>query len=285
MEVILAKTSGFCMGVKRAMQIAIETAENNKNVYTCGPLIHNPQAIEHLYKCGVKTLSDWKSLNDGTIIIRAHGMPSSVIEEIRQTSIGVVDATCPHVVTSQRKIKKFSDDGYFVYIIGDPHHPEMLSLQSFAPHRHKVVANYEEAVAENPPDKIMIIAQTTYNAKEFIRISEYLKKKSKNAVVCNSICLATFERQEEIRNLAANVDAVIVVGGKSSANTRRLTEIASSLCTQTWHIETAKELESVNFSKIKKLAVTAGASTPDFITQQVIDFLRALGDTSPFILA
>ncbi|HAE39774.1 MAG TPA: 4-hydroxy-3-methylbut-2-enyl diphosphate reductase [Candidatus Riflebacteria bacterium] len=277
MEIILARTSGFCMGVKRAMQIAINTAENSDQpVYTCGPLIHNPQAVAYLQEHGVDSVSDWQTVDGGTIIIRAHGMPNGSIDKIREQGLGVVDATCPHVVTSQRQIKKYSEQGYFVYIIGDPRHPEILSLQSFAQENHRLIADYAEAEKEQPPAKIMIIAQTTYNADEFNKIAQLLKSRAQNAVISDSICQATSERQKEIKRLAADADAVVIVGGKASANTCRLAEIARALCPRTFHVETEAELNRDDFAGVNRLVVSAGASTPDFITSKVIDFLKTL---------
>ena len=271
----LAKTSGFCMGVKRAMQLAMETAQNTEGkVYTCGPLIHNPQAIDYLKEQGVETSPDWHKITEGTVIIRAHGMPAADIDEMLSKGLKTVDATCPHVKTSQKQIKKYSDLGYFIYIIGDKDHPEILSLQSFAKN-FQVIGNIE-AVEKLPIlEKIMVIAQTTFNADEFKTISEALKAKAKEAIICNSICQATSLRQNEIKQLASEADAVVIVGGKSSANTRRLAQIASEICPNTKHVETEAELNIKDFENCKTIAVSAGASTPDFITQRVIDFLSA----------
>lgn len=265
------------MGVKRAMQIAIDTADKSTQpVYTCGPLIHNPQAVAYLQEHGIDSINEWQTIKEGTIIIRAHGMPNGSIDKMKAHGLGVVDATCPHVVTSQRQIEKYSQQGYFVYIIGDPRHPEILSLQSFARDNHCLVADYAAAEKEKPPAKIMIIAQTTYNAAEFNKIAQLLKSQAQTAVICDSICLATSERQEEIKRLATDADAVVIVGGKASANTRRLAEIARALCPRTFHVETEAELDRKNFAGVKRLVVSAGASTPDFITSRVIEFLKAI---------
>lgn len=275
-RILLARTSGFCMGVKRAMQLALQTAGRLPGrVYTCGPLIHNPQAVNYLRENGVETVKDWHGIPDGTIIIRAHGMPAGHIEEIARQGLGIVDATCPHVVTSQRQIKKYSSLGYFIYIIGDSDHPEILSLQSFA-RDHAVIENIEKAQQAGTHDKIMVIAQTTFNEEEFARIAEILRSKAREAVVCNSICQATSERQQEIKQLAAEADAVVIVGGRSSANTRRLAEIAAGLCPRTFHVETEQELQLSDFAGCHTIVVSAGASTPDFITRKVIDLLSTL---------
>jgi 4-hydroxy-3-methylbut-2-enyl diphosphate reductase len=274
MQIILARTAGFCMGVKRAMQLAQQTAKAlSEKVYTCGPLIHNPQAVEFLHENGVESLTDWHVIKKGTIIIRAHGMPKQEIAEMKALGLGIVDATCPHVVTSQKKIKKYYDEGYMIVITGDKSHPEILSLQSFATDNCRVISSLEEAKELRTDQKIMVIAQTTFNARQFAEIAKVFDKGQN--VICNSICQATSERQEEIQKLATYVDAVVVVGGKASANTRRLAEIAAEYCNRTYHIETEKELEKINFHNVTRVAVTAGASTPDFITQRVIDFLKS----------
>lgn len=276
MEIILARTAGFCMGVKRAMQMALQTAKlSTGNVYTCGPLIHNPQAVEYLEQHGVESLKDWRAINSGTLIIRAHGMPANEIAEMKDLGFGIIDATCPHVVTSQKQIKKYSDSGFKIIIIGDKDHPEILSLQSFArPEQCQVISSQAELASLDLSGKTMAIAQTTFNADQFAQIAEAIRQKNPQAVICDSICQATSERQQEIMKLAARVEAVVVVGGKSSANTRRLAEIASSICNRTYHVETAAELEKINFRNVARVAVTAGASTPDFITEQVIEFLK-----------
>ena len=278
MEIILAKTAGFCMGVKRAMKIAFETAKKcNSQVYTCGPLIHNPQAVEMLQQHGVQNIEDWQSIKNGTLIIRAHGMPADQIAAMKKSGLEIVDATCPHVVTSQQQIEKYSREGFFIVIVGDKKHPEILSLQSFANYKNfAVISDLQETKQIELPEKVMVIAQTTYNAKDFEEIALALKNKAKQIEICNSICLATSKRQKEIMDLAGKVDAVIVVGGKKSANTKRLAEIAKKLCKLTFHIETEEELETAKLISCKKIAVTAGASTPDFITEKVINFLKKL---------
>ena len=264
------------MGVKRAMQLALETAQNNNGpVYTCGPLIHNPQAIDYLKEHGVETSNDWRSITNGTVIVRAHGMPTSETEEMLSKGLQTVDATCPHVKTSQKQIKKYSDLGYFIFIVGDKDHPEILSLQSFAS-EFQVLGNLEMAKNAPPKEKIMVISQTTFNVDEYQAISEVLKSKANEAVVCNSICQATSLRQNEIKQLASEADAVVIVGGKSSANTKRLAQIAAEICANTKHVETEKELNAEDFKDCQTIAVSAGASTPDFITSKVIDYLQSL---------
>jgi 4-hydroxy-3-methylbut-2-enyl diphosphate reductase len=263
------------MGVKRAMQLALETAQKQPGrVFTCGPLIHNPQAVEYLKNNGVAAIADWQDVKSGTIIIRAHGMPDGSIEAMQANGLATVDATCPHVVTSQKKIKKYSNAGFYIIIVGDPQHPEIQSLQSFAAN-FSVISSIEEAHRQPPREKIMVIAQTTFNAAEFHKIAAVIKNKCTETTVCNSICQATSERQKEITALAQDADAVIIVGGRSSANTRRLAEIAAAICPATFHIDTASELQREKLAAANRIVISAGASTPDFITDDVITTLKS----------
>lgn len=277
MQIILAKTAGFCMGVKRAMKIATETAESEQaHVFTLGPLIHNPQAVDYLKNKGVETLDKVSEKHDGTLIVRAHGMPRDEIEKIKQRGFKIVDATCPHVVTSQKQIQKFSQQGYFICIVGDSQHPEILSLQSYAPNNHILISSPEEAQKAFFPQKVAVVGQTTFSSKTYKNIADIVKQKASEVEVCDSICQATFERQKEITELAASADVVVVVGGYQSANTKRLAEIAAQLCKKTCQVETANELHQSLFDGANKVVVTAGASTPDFITQQVIKRIESI---------
>lgn len=276
MDIIIARTAGFCMGVKRAINLALETSSKKSNVYTCGPLIHNPQAVEHLKDHGINSINDVTKILKGTLIIRAHGMPKNTIESALNNNIEVVDATCPHVLTSQKEIAKYSSLGWFIAIIGDKNHPEILSLQSFAPNNHVVISTIKEAISFDWPEKVMVIAQTTFSIPEYDKISVAISNNAREVKICNSICKATFERQNEILELAQKADAVIVVGGKDSANTRRLAQISYELCKKTYHIETAQEINPEMLHSVKVIAVTAGASTPDFIMNEVLEKLQSL---------
>ncbi|NLM16888.1 MAG: 4-hydroxy-3-methylbut-2-enyl diphosphate reductase [Candidatus Riflebacteria bacterium] len=275
-KIIKAQTSGFCMGVKTAIQKAVETGKSSKEpTHTYGPLIHNPQALQRLEKFNVHVAKDWRVLNSGNLIIRAHGIPSDEMEEIKKSNLKVVDATCPHVKVSQKKITEYADKGYLIIITGDPNHPEMLSLKSFAP-KHILISSLKDAKKLERQDKVMLISQTTFSKTEYENIAEHIKTISQEAVVADSICLATSQRQEEIRNLAKQADATVIVGGKESANTTRLAEIARTHCPNVFHIETAQELNPELMKSFETIAVSAGASTPDFITDEVIALLESL---------
>lgn len=288
MRIKLAQTAGFCMGVQRAIDIALRTAEtasageaesgplapgrrdSNGPIYTCGSLIHNPQAVAELESKGIRSVKDWRPMTSGTLIIRAHGMPLEEIRDMRARGLTVVDATCPHVVSSQNRIKKAHEDGFFVVIVGDPRHPEILSLQSFAPGNHQVIASIEEVASIPLVPKAIVIAQTTFHEKQYATIAEAVSARIPDCRVIQSICRATSNRQDEVERLAAEVDAMVVVGGRNSANTRRLAEIAEACGVPTVHIETADELVPAFFSNVETVGVTAGASTPSWITRSVI---------------
>ena len=267
------------MGVKRAVQIAMDTSSRSVSgsVFTCGPLIHNPQVVERLSQSGIVIEPDPDSLKSGTVIIRAHGMPKDQVTRMMEADLEVVDATCPHVVASQKRIVSHHEKGKTVIIVGDPGHPEILSLQSFAPDRHLIISNIAQARTLSVAGPCMVIAQTTFNEKEYSEITAVLKQRVPELEVYQSICRATSSRQEEITSLSREADAVVVVGGRSSANTRRLAEIARNQNKPVFLIETASELVHEDFDPSWTVAVTAGASTPDWLTDEVISLLKSLG--------
>ncbi len=281
MKIVLAKTAGFCMGVKRAVQIALETARGTEDIFTCGPLIHNPQAVETLREKGIVPLPDDIDPDHGILLIRAHGMPADRIARLREKGLQIIDATCPHVVSSQDRIRKFSEEGYTILIVGDREHPEILSLQSFAVGPCEIISSLAEARAFAGTPRAMVIAQTTFNAAEYQAICTELAGKVPQYKVFQSICKATSRRQDEVQHLAATCDAVVVVGGRNSANTRRLAEIAAAAGKPAFHVETAAELPLAEFAAFAAVGVTAGASTPDWVTQEVIDRLQALIQERP----
>ncbi len=278
MRVILAKTAGFCMGVKRAMQVALDTARDRGPVTTCGPLVHNPQAVAALAEQGVTASDAYGTLAAGTLIIRAHGMPVDELDALRERGLELVDATCPHVQASQRRIREHVAAGAFVVIVGDRDHPEIKSLASYAPNRHVVVASVAEvaAIALEGEPRVIVIAQTTFGAKAYDEIAAAVQQRAPQCEVFNSICRATSSRQEEVLLLARQVDAVVVVGGRNSANTCRLAELAAGTGKPTVHVETAAELDLAILRQYNVIGVTAGASTPTWITAAVVETLEKL---------
>lgn len=278
MKIIQAKNAGFCFGVKRAMKLASKAAADSANpVYSLGPLIHNPQQVEYLAKRGVRVVSDLDTPNAGdTLIIRSHGTSPEVLEEAKDKGFVTVNATCPFVMKAQKFAQQLSAEGYQVIIVGEGDHPEVIGIMGFAGADAHVVEKASDMTNLPIKSRVGIIAQTTQSFNNFREVVAALLEKSDELKVFNTICHATSERQESALDIARKVDMVIVVGGHNSANTSRL----ASLCTQagvvTHHIETADELQASWLENIMAVGVTAGASTPEWIIEAVIDKLRAL---------
>ncbi len=280
MKIILAKTAGFCMGVKRALDIALKSAENHDgHVFTHGPLIHNPQAVRMLEERGVKPADDLDGVEGGCVVIRAHGIPLDETEKLRARGFEIVDATCPHVRRSQKTVRRYSSEGWRVIIVGDRDHAEIAGIEGYCEGPYAVISTEAEAREVEMGRRTVVIAQTTFSEETYERIAAILKGRDRKVVVENSICRATQKRQAEAAELGTRCEAVIVVGGRHSANTRRLVEIASQTGTPTFHVETADELDIDALKKFNTLGVTAGASTPSWITQGVIRRLEFAGVT------
>jgi len=263
------------MGVKRAVDIVLDIAQhrNREKIYTYGPLIHNPQTIEILEKRGVFPLDDIDEVEEGTIVIRAHGISPKDREQISKKGMRIVDATCPKVARVQSIIRKHSKLGYTIIIAGNNAHPEVIGLMGYASGRGIVVSGPDE-VADLPPlDKVCLVTQTTQNADVYDAIVKRTKERFPGAVVFNTICNSTERRQAEIRELATKMDAIIIVGGRNSANTQQLAAISRDYGTPTYHIEMADELKTFDLSGFENIGVSAGASTPNWITDGVIDYL------------
>ena len=266
MEVILAEYLGFCYGVKRALKIAKKHADGKS--CTLGPIIHNPQMVERLKSEGVGVIEDLDKMNEGTIIIRSHGVGPATYEKIKSKGLNLVDATCTHVKRAQRSARELAEEGYRVVIIGERNHPEVKSIFEWT--NGKAVIIETETDAENfaPCPKLGIVSQTTIAGEHFKNIVLRLLDKSKDVRIMRTICMATEQRQKAAIELAANVDVMIVVGGRNSANTTKLAKLCESKC-KTYHIETAEEIQPEWFNQCKKVGITAGASTPDWIIREV----------------
>lgn len=275
MELVVARSAGFCMGVRRAVQMARETAAaEGVPVYTNGPLIHNPQALEQLRREGVIPLADTEPVPAAAIIVRAHGIPPATRERLLREAARVVDATCPKVATIQKKIAEFSGRGYAVVIAGDADHPEVEGLLGYARGPAYVVSS-PAAVDELPRlDKVLLVAQTTQDEAIFEAIRQRMLARWPKAHALSTICQSTHRRQAEVRQLAGTVDAMVVIGGRNSANTCRLAEICRHLGTPAYHVETADELPVAELQRLSRVGVTAGASTPTGIIEQVVARLR-----------
>jgi 4-hydroxy-3-methylbut-2-enyl diphosphate reductase len=268
MEVILADYLGFCYGVKRAISIAKENASSDGKACTLGPIIHNPQMVERLRSEGVGTVDELAEMDEGTIIIRSHGVGPKIYAEAEKRGLELVDATCPHVKKAQLSAKALVDDGYSVVIIGEKRHPEVHSIFEWSDGKAAIVETEEEAEALHSCAKLGIVCQTTFSGAKFKQIVSRLLEKSRDIRIQRTICTATDQRQAAALALAAKVDLMLVIGGKNSANTTRLARICEEKCL-TYHIETADELQDEWFDKIEKIGITAGASTPDWIIKEV----------------
>ena len=277
MQIKLASNYGFCFGVKRAIKIA----EDYENSSTMGPLIHNQDEINRLkknYNVGLyNNLNDVKD-ND-TVIIRTHGIPKNDLKNLKALNAKVINATCPFVTTPQQIVKKMSQEGYSILIFGDSDHPEVKGVQSYAEFQddvHIVIepSDLEKIVFKN--SKIATVAQTTKKKEKYLEIVNYLILRNKEVRVFNTICDATFENQDAARELSKEVDVMIVIGGKSSSNTKQLHSICLENCLDSYLIENETELENSWFLNKKLCGVTAGASTPDWIIQQVVDKIKSL---------
>ncbi len=269
MEVILADYLGFCYGVKRAIKIARENAsEEDGASCTLGPIIHNPQMVERLKEEGVGMVEDLDGMEKGTIIIRSHGVGPQVYEAAEQKGLNLVDATCPHVRKAQQASKMLSEEGYQVVIVGEKEHPEVRSIFEWSAQTAVIVETEEEAEAVEPCPRLGIVSQTTFSGSRFKEIVMKLLDKSREIKIERTICTATDQRQAAAMDLASKVDLMLVIGGKNSANTTRLAQLCAEKC-KTYHIETAAELKSQWFDKIEKIGITAGASTPDWIIEEV----------------
>jgi len=273
MEVRLAKTAGFCFGVKRAIHMVYE-AIGDKNVYTYGPIIHNEQVVADLEKKGVRVLHSLEELDDlagGIVVIRSHGIPKAEYDAILAKGFKIIDATCPFVKKIHEVVWEQGKAGRDIVIIGDPSHPEVGAIKGWCITPVKVIESIDEAYNFNTPKekKLCIISQTTFNYNKFKELVEIISKKGYDISCLNTICNATEERQAEVREIAALVDAMIVIGGKHSSNTQKLYEISKKECKDTYYIQTLVDLDLSKLESISNVGITAGASTPNKIIEEV----------------
>ena len=280
MEVITAKSAGFCFGVKRAVEKVYEVADRkNDPVYTYGPIIHNEEVVKDLEKKGVSVLEteeELKNLTEGTVIIRSHGVPRRIYDQIREQGLDYVDVTCPFVLKIHRIVERESKAGRHIVIIGNRIHPEVEGIRGWCEGPSTVIRTKEEAeeFLKNPPEKVCMVSQTTVNYKNFQELVEILAKKRYERLVLNTICNATNERQAEAAEIAKTVDAMIVIGGRHSSNTQKLFEICSGECKNTYYIQTLADLGSDRFQSIQCVGITARASTPNKIIEEVSKHVR-----------
>ena len=279
MGVKLAKTAGFCMGVKRAVDMVIDMArqKGREIIYTYGPLIHNPQTVELLRKRGIVPIGSLDEIDctpaGAVMVVRAHGISPAERQKIKEKGFRIIDATCPKVAHVQTIIRKHAAAGFTVLIAGDREHPEVNGLLGFAGEAGIILGCPEEVERLLELAKVCVVAQTTQNMDEYAAIVRSIRKRFPDAVVFDTICDSTEKRQTEIKALAAGTDAVFVVGGRNSANTRRLAELAKLQGKPAFHIETADELQRIDIEPYRRIGVSAGASTPNWIIDRVADHL------------
>lgn len=270
-EIIRADTMGFCMGVQRAVTIVEELLEKQNRVrtpiYTLGPLIHNRLFVEKLQQKGITELSDPDDGDSGTVVIRAHGIAPEMRSRLNAKTFDIIDATCPKVLRSHKKVAKYSSKGYTIIVVGNASHGEVVGLAGHADNPI-VIQTREQAERVELPANVMVIAQTTVNATVYREISTIISKRGKKVEVVNSLCGSVDQRQKALRKLAPKVDAVLVIGGKNSANTRNLFETSLSLIEATWHIESVEEIPEEVY-RYHRIGLTAGASTPDWLIDEV----------------
>lgn len=263
-----AKHSGYCFGVKRALKLAEEILEKNQGkktkVFTLGSIIHNAGVANELAKKGLISVKDFKKIEpDSIFIIRSHGMPPNLINEIKKKNVKIIDATCPFVKKAQSRAEALSKSGYFVLIIGDKKHPEVMGIREHILNKNYTVIEDEiDATKLAEKKKIGVVVQTTQTMEKLKLITDKLMEKTKELLVYNTICNATRKRRDLTEKLAKSVDVMIIVGGKNSANTTHLMEISKEFNTRTHHIESYKEIKPEWFSVAKKVGISGGASTP-----------------------
>ena len=277
MKISVAKTAGFCMGVRRAVELALDApAKYPLPIYTYGPLIHNPQVLALFAEKGVTVLGEIPQQGHGTVLVRAHGIPPGTHQALKAAGFTVINATCPRVIKVQSIIKSHARKGYSIIIIGDQDHPEVVGLQGYAGERGFVVADLEGLQALPCFEQAIIVAQTTQNLREYKQIKAWVTAARPHYKVYDTICDSTEKRQAEVRELAKDADAVVVVGGKESGNTRRLAAIVEAVGKTAYHVETEADLDNDALSRLKTIGLTAGASTPSWIIKRVLQSIERM---------
>ena len=282
MKVIKAKTAGFCFGVKRAVDTVYEQVDACSSlIYTYGPIIHNEEVVRDMESKGVVVLrseEELDALEKGTVIIRSHGVGKWIYDKLEARNIRIVDATCPFVKKIHNIVRKASAEGAHIVIIGNPDHPEVQGIRGWAGEKVTVVQDKEsaEGVDFGKKEKICVVSQTTFNYNKFKDLVEIIKKKSYDVSVLNTICNATKERQTEAQSIAESVDAMIVIGDKHSSNTQKLFEICRKACNNTYYIQTLDDLNLNQLGSVETVGITAGASTPNNIIEEVQNNVRII---------
>ncbi|WP_333651117.1 4-hydroxy-3-methylbut-2-enyl diphosphate reductase [Lacrimispora sp.] len=276
MEVIVAKTAGFCFGVKRAVDQVYEQLKRNDNkpIYTYGPIIHNEEVVRDLEEKGVKVIhseEELEKIHDAVVVIRSHGVGKRVYEIMEEKGIEIVDATCPFVKKIHRIAVEQNQAGRRLIIVGNENHPEVQGIKGWGNDNTLVIETLEQALSLPllEGEKLCIVSQTTFNYNKFQDLVEKISETSYDILVLNTICNATQERQVEAKRIASEVDAMIVIGGKSSSNTQKLYDICRRECKNTYYIQTLGDLDPDCGNSVRSVGITAGASTPNYIIEEV----------------
>ncbi len=275
-EVILAEHAGFCFGVKRAVTKAFELSGSDKKVFTFGELIHNSDVVKNLESKNINAISEedfGEVTKQDTVLIRSHGVTPDRLEDIRGISGEVIDLTCPYVTNIQRKVSEFHGKGYRIVILGDKDHPEVVGINGWCDNTALISKSGE--INFKVPGRICAVSQTTEKQANWEKLIVGLSKEAKELFAFNTICAATQERQSSTERLAKEMEAMVVIGGKNSSNTNKLYEICKAWCENTWFVENAKELKEhiEELREFKRIGVTAGASTPDWIIKEAMELL------------
>ncbi len=279
-EVTVAKSAGFCFGVKRAVEIAYAEAAKGGRVYTLGPLIHNEQVVADMEHKGVKVIEDIDSVEEGedvTIVIRSHGISKETAMKKKKKNVNIADATCPFVSKIHHIAEEKSSEGYHIIVTGDAKHPEVQGVCGWCGSSADIIGSVEEAekYSNKKGQKLCVVSQTTFNYKKFQDIVDILLKKRYDILVMNTICNATEERQTEAGTIARQSDAMLVIGGKHSSNTQKLFEICKGVCPDTYFIQTLDDLDLKKLQSFRSVGITAGASTPNNIIKEVQSYVRS----------
>ncbi|MBP3420825.1 MAG: 4-hydroxy-3-methylbut-2-enyl diphosphate reductase [Lachnospiraceae bacterium] len=279
MEIKLANSAGFCFGVKRAVDKVYEQIESGKKIYTFGPIIHNETVVADLEKHGVEVIDsaeELRTLSDGAVVIRSHGVPKAIYDILDEQGLECIDATCPFVKKIHRIVEKESNEESQIIIIGNDIHPEVEGIKGWCKTPAIVVESKEEAQNLSLPEnqKVCVVSQTTFNYNKFQELVEIISKKGYDINVVNTICNATEERQTEAAKIADEVDAMIVIGGTHSSNSRKLYEICKAKCENTFFIQTLEDLKMDLPDSAQLVGITAGASTPNNIIEEVQNYVR-----------
>lgn len=282
MKIEIAAHAGYCYGVKRAFDLIEEEVPHDAGgrTYTLGPIIHNPQAVEALKRDkGIRPVNDLDELSGGTVVVRTHGLPPQILDRAVRKGLSIVDATCPHVTAAQERAQELVEDGYKLIILGERNHPEVVGILAHAHGKGTVVEEPAELDSLRRLRRVGLVVQTTQEVEKLAEVAAKLGPKCQELKIYNTICSATVDRQSTARELARRADAMVVVGGKNSGNTRRLAHVCEREGKPTYHVEAARDLHPEWFEGAALVGVTAGASTPSFVLHEVVERLEQFGGT------